>query len=44
MRIADVSVAIAGAHDTCAFIAYRHTATEAMQDRDSQQSYYNSRR
>jgi hypothetical protein len=31
MRIADVSVAIAGAHDTCAFIAARHTATEAMQ-------------
>jgi hypothetical protein len=31
MRIADVSVAIAGAHDTCAFIAARYTATEAMQ-------------
>jgi hypothetical protein len=31
MRIADVSVAIAGAHDTCAFIAAQHTATEAMQ-------------
>ena len=31
MRIADVSVAIVGAHDTCAFIAARHTATEAMQ-------------
>jgi hypothetical protein len=31
MRIADVPVAIAGAHDTCAFIAARHTATEAMQ-------------
>jgi hypothetical protein len=25
MRIADVPVAIAGAHDTCAFIAARHT-------------------
>jgi hypothetical protein len=31
MRIADVPVAIAGAHDTCAFIAARHTAAEAMQ-------------
>ena len=31
MRIADVPVAIAGAHDTCAFIADRHTASEAMQ-------------
>jgi hypothetical protein len=31
MRITDVSVAIAGAHDTCAFIVARHTATEAMQ-------------
>ena len=31
MRIADVPVAIAGAHDTCAFIAAWHTATEAMQ-------------
>jgi hypothetical protein len=31
MRIADVPVAIAGAHDTCAFIADRHTASDAMQ-------------
>ena len=31
MRIADVSVAVAGAHVACTFIAARHTATEAMQ-------------
>ena len=31
MRISDVAFAIGGAHDTCAFIADRHTASEAMQ-------------
>jgi hypothetical protein len=31
MRITDVPVAIEGAHDTCAFIAAWHTASEAME-------------